>query len=334
MWSAAATLLLSCGEEFKAGDDAGGGSSGSAGALATAGKGGGSAGSGGTNKGGSSNAGGSSTAGSSGSGSGGAAGHGASGGTASGTGGSAGSAATAGSAGAGGDGPVEPDIPKDGLELWLRADKGIEGDGGRVTTWRDSSSHGRDASQTASNYRPRLVEGALGGKPAVVFDGEDDFLKLEALSVDFSAGVSIFVAIQQAAVDTCQSYFEASNGPEIDDLHFGTYRNALLFEVSSPYVNDVNYPLLVDAPQVAVGLLDTASLVHLRSNGNGAGEGAAEIPLETIREQVFIGKTLYADCGILKGTIGEILLYSRQVNDEELLQIEGYLQDKWDCCRP
>jgi hypothetical protein len=239
----------------------------------------------------------------------------------------------AGSNGMAGDGPVEPDIPKDGLELWLRADKGIEG-GERVATWRDSSSHGRDAIQTASNYRPRLVEGALGGKPAVVFDGEDDFLKLEALSVDFAAGVSIFVAVQQGAVDTCRAYFEASNGPEIDDLHFGTNQGALLFEVSQPWVNDANYPVPIDVPQVAVGLLDTAALVHLRSNGNGAGEGAAEIPLETTREQVFIGKTLYENCGVLKGTIGEVLLYSRQVSDEELLQIEGYLQDKWDCCEP
>lgn len=329
MWSAAASLLLSCGNEFKAGDESGSGSSGSAGASATAGKGG--AGSGGSSaKGGSSGR--PSTGG--GSGSGGIAGHAASGGAASGNGGSAGSTDMAGSNGVAGDGPVEPDIPKDGLELWLRADQGIEGDGGRVATWRDSSSHGRDAIQTASNYRPRLVEGALSGKPAVVFDGEDDFLKLEPLSVDFAAGVSIFVALEQGAVDTCQAYFEASNGPEIDDLHFGTYRDALLFEVSDPYVNDLNYPVLVDAPQVAVGLLDSAALVHLRSNGNGAGEGAAEIPLETIREQVFIGKTLYANCGILKGTIGEILLYSRQVSDEELLQIEGYLQEKWDCCEP
>ena len=74
-------------------------------------------------------------------------------------------------------------------------------------------------------------------------------------------------------MSSCQSYFEASNGSEIDDRHFGIYREALIFEVASPFVNDISYPVLVDAPQIAVGMLDADALVHMRSNGDGAGEG-------------------------------------------------------------
>jgi hypothetical protein len=341
--SALSSLLLCCGAEFKAGDGSGGGGgdAGRGGSAGNVGAGGSKAGSGGA--GGTSHAGRGSTAGSSGSGAtggvatGGVGADGGSGGSQPGvagtsTGGSN-MGGVAGSAGSGGSPPVEPDIPKEGLELWLRADHGVEG-GEQVAIWRDGSGHGRDAIQTAVNYRPRLVEGALGGKAALQFDGTDDFLKLAPLSADFAAGVTFFVVLEHSAGDACQTYFEASNGPEIDDLHFGTYQNSLLLEVAADWVNDVSYPLLTDAPQIAVGMLDADALVHLRSNGNGAGEGHAGLPLETTREHVFIGHTLYADCTRLKATVGEMLLYSRAVSDSELLEIEGYLQEKWSCCQP
>jgi hypothetical protein len=150
--------------------------------------------------------------------------------------------------------------------------------------------------------------------------------------VDFGAGVSVFVALQLQAVTACEGFFEASNGSEIDDLHFGEWQNSLLFEVKDQYLNDTKYPLAFDTPQVAVVIQDVSAMAHVRSNSNGVGDGGVALPAVTDRPQVFIGKSLYADCGTFKGTIGEVLLYSRGVNDAELLQIEGYLQDKWACC--
>lgn len=323
---AVALAPLSCGEVFKAGD----GSGGKSGSAATAGK---------SGDGAAPSAGGSGDDAGAGPSDAGQPSGGTAGGSlpSAGASGSAGGDTAGGSAGSGGSaggGGSEPAIPKLGLELWLRADQGVETVGAGVSIWRDGSGHGRDATQIAGSYRPKLVGDAFSGKPALVFDGDDDFLKLAPLTVDFAAGVSIFVALEQSTLESCQSYFEASNGSETDDLHFGAYRNALLFEVAAPYVNDISYPLLVDAPQVAVGILDEDALVHMRSNGDGAGEGAAGIPIATTREQVFIGRTLYEGCELLQANVGEILLYSRALSDAELLQVEGYLQDKWGCCQP
>jgi hypothetical protein len=234
-------------------------------------------------------------------------------------------------AGAGGTSPAEPPIPQDGLEAWFRVDFGAVATDGVVSAWKDGSSHGRDASQSATNYRPRLVAAALGGHPAVRFDGVDDFLKLPELDADFSLGLSVFLVYQQDTSANCEGYFEASNGPEIDDLHFGYWQQGLLFEVGANYANAAG-TLAVGTPQVAVAVQTPAATVGLRSNSMGLLESAVALAPHALREEVFLGRTLYEGCSTFGGSMGELILYSRAVSDQELVAIEGYLQQKWSCC--
>ncbi|HXK20022.1 MAG TPA: hypothetical protein VNG33_19560 [Polyangiaceae bacterium] len=238
--------------------------------------------------------------------------------------------------GSGGSGGVvvvgPPPVPVDGLELWFRADEGVTQNAGVVSTWKDLSGKHCDALQTVLNVRPKLVADALAGKPALVFDGTDDFLKLPTLDIDFTSGLSVFVVAQQPSVSTCEGYFEASNGSEIDDIHFGFWQGSLLFEVDDNWINDTNYPALLNAPQVAVVIQDAQAFAHVRSNSNDVGSGSVNLAPQLARAQAFLGKSLYGDCTTFEGAMGEVLVYSRPVSDEELLQIEGYLQDKWACC--
>lgn len=248
--------------------------------------------------------------------------------------------AAMGGEGGAGDVPVVvvPDIPTDGLELWFDASRGVSQVNGIVSTWADQSGHHRDALQTANNLRPKLVANALAGKPAVVFDGaldSGDYLKLPTLDIDFSAGVSIFLAAQQAEqpdVTPCEGFFEASNGPEVDDIHVGTWQKSLIFEVYQNYINDTNFPLLFDQPQLVGAILAPSHTAQVRRNSDGVGSGQLELPIKVARTEVFLGRSLYQDCAPLKGTLGEVIVYSRAVNDQELIKIESYLQKRWDCC--
>src|SRR5439155_12098304 len=66
---------------------------------------------------------------------------------------------------------------KDGLQLWLRADEGVTADAnGAVTAWTDGSGKGNNATQSDATAAPRLVPDAINSKPAVRFDGVNDFL--------------------------------------------------------------------------------------------------------------------------------------------------------------
>jgi hypothetical protein len=238
-----------------------------------------------------------------------------------------------GNGGVGGGPIVLPDVPQEGLELWMAADFGVTEQDGAVSAWKDLSAHQRNALQTAVNYRPKLVAEALAGFPGLVFDGVDDHLKLPPLSADFSGGLTIFMVMQQESNGVCDGYFEASNGSEVEEFHLGDWNEALQYEVESSYINQLDYPILLEQPQILAVVHQGTGQVQVRRNSHGVGEAEFALPMaEVTRQQVFIGRTLYDGCQSLSGAVGEIMLYSRAINDQELLDIEAYLKEKWSCC--
>lgn len=240
-----------------------------------------------------------------------------------------------GDGGSGGSVDVQvPPVPLEGLELWFDASAGItQATSGVVSVWKDQSGNGRDALQTALNYRPKL-SASLNGKRALVFDGEDDYLKLPTLPGDFSHGVSIFTVAQQATDDgSCTAFFEASNGAEVDDIHLGTWESALQYEVLTEYLHPAEQKLLLGAPQLLAVVHQTSERTQLRRNSSALGESTFPLPAVTARNEVFIGRSAYSGCKPYNGSIGELLVYSRAVSDPELIEIETYLQAKWGCCQ-
>jgi hypothetical protein len=173
----------------------------------------------------------------------------------------------------------------------------------------------------------------LNGKPALVFDGKDDNLELPVMDIDFSRGVSMFTVVHVNKQEGCQGYLELSNGGEIEDVHLGDYRGCLLYEVANPYLNDVMYPTLFDQPMIAVAVHDPDGFARVRQNGNGAGQmtGMA-LPVPGMRARNYLGLSLYADCVPMKGSISEVVLFSRAVSNDELVQMEAHLRKKWACC--
>lgn len=248
-------------------------------------------------------------------------------------GGTAGVASLGGIGGTGGVVVVQPTIPVDGLELWFDATVGVHEVNGVVTTWEDRSKNARHALQTAVNYRPKRIVDGFNGKPTIVFDGEDRYLKVPTLPGDFTRGVSIFTIGEQITDDGgCTGMFEASNGPEIDDVHLGTWESALLYEVYSDTMHPKDTLLLLGEPQLLAAVQQMNGAVQLRRNSSGLGEANMLLPVTIPREQVYLGRTAYASCVPYHGSLSEVLVYSRGVNDAELIQIETYLQKKWDCC--
>jgi len=248
-------------------------------------------------------------------------------------GGSAGASIVAGGGGVGGSVVEQPAVPLEGLELWFDATVGITETNGGISMWKDRSGKARHALQTALNYRPQLAPEALSGLPGVAFDGVDDYMKVPTLPGDFTAGVSIFAMTQQVADDgTCTGFFEASNGPEIDDVHLGTWQSALLYEVAADIVHPTEQPLVLGNSQLLAAVQQATGAVQLRRDSSALGEANVPLPVTIPREQVYLGDTAYEGCASMTGNLYEILVYSRAVSDLELIAIESYLQEKWGCC--
>jgi hypothetical protein len=264
------------------------------------------------------------------------------------TAGSGGSAESGGSGGSGGnsgstatdsavpadadakDSDAPPEIPTDGLLLWLRADRGVTEENGAVAIWADQSGNDLHATQTASNVRPKLVRQAISGQPSIEFDGVDDFMRLASGFTDFSAGASIFTVVQRAPTSGCNAVLELSNGPEIDDVSLGEFNQALYYEVYNGWTG--GGALETDTPLMLAVVHHTNLTLEMRRNGQLSGEGSTDLPSTVLREQNFVGRSLYADCVVFPGQIGEVLIYARAVSDAELLSIEAYLRSRWACC--
>lgn len=223
-----------------------------------------------------------------------------------------------------------PPIPTDGLLLWLRADRGVTVQNGAVTEWADQSPSKTNATQDLTNLQPQLLDDAIGGQPALVFDGQDDFLKLPAGFSDFSNGISLFAVAQSNSPDVCTGVFEASNGAEIDDISLDSDFGKLNFEVYDANDEEVSFPANVPEEVEAIQAPDQS--VEVRRNGPMGIETSFALPAQVVRNQVYVGKTLYANCQVFPGMIAELIVYSRAVTASENTAIEGYLQSKYACC--
>ncbi len=242
-----------------------------------------------------------------------------------GAGGSSGSAGTAGAI----DLPL---IPEQGLALWLRADLGVLQKDGLVQQWQDQSGNVMNGIQATANARPKLIADALGGLPAIEFDGQNDFLSLPDGFGDFGKGLTGFMVAMPTASD-CASLVELSNGSEIQDIALGMWQNKWTYEVEVPYMQMGDVDLMS---------FSMYSVVHRPLAGNPSAElrigGSAlqtlamalpAVPDDMVRKNNFVGHTLYLNCNYFQGRIAEIILYARAVTPNELKAIEAYLVDRW-----
>jgi probable HAF family extracellular repeat protein len=85
------------------------------------------------------------------------------------------------------------------LKLWLKADT-IAGlnDGDSIATWSDQSGNGNNATQATSGNRPAYRTSVINSKPAVRFDGTNDYFDLPNL-LNGATQAEVFVIVKATA---------------------------------------------------------------------------------------------------------------------------------------
>jgi prepilin-type processing-associated H-X9-DG protein len=87
-----------------------------------------------------------------------------------------------------------PFIP--GIVCWLKADTGVTLTSGKVSAWADQSGNTTtfNATQATANLQPTVTAGAVGGYPAITFDGVTDGTGDYISLPSFAFGTVFFVA--------------------------------------------------------------------------------------------------------------------------------------------
>ncbi|MBL9127402.1 MAG: CotH kinase family protein, partial [Verrucomicrobiales bacterium] len=237
--------------------------------------------------------------------------------------------------------PRAPDqIP--GLVVWLKADGLNPSDpnqirrtanGAFVRLWRDASGSGRDARQDALGQQPRLVSEP---SPAVVFDGQDDLLRLASPpAADSFTLLAVFRPTRSHEVDprgfsgvggtSGQAWlFGASHGGDQGagmGISVGT-NGVSLYEHGSSYMPAVaTFEGSLAPSWNLVSAVYSNRIPGLVVDGNAiTTEGQS--PRTRVTAPTEIGSGNY---GAFAGGVAEVLVYSRALSEEERVGVEAHL---------
>jgi hypothetical protein len=224
---------------------------------------------------------------------------------------------------------IEAPIPAEGLVLWLTTDHGIGVADGGVAEWKDQSGHGHVAHQSIETLRPKLVTVLALNRDMIELDGVDDMLALSEGFADFSRGLTAFAVAVALDDRNCSSVLQLSNTPEMQDIDIGRQDSSIHYEVAGPSVIGLRNAFALNQTVVLSVTHEPTPFVNLHINGVFMTSGELALPEVMVRENNFIGRSLYDGCQLFKGRIGEILLYDRPLTDDERNEVLAYLDERW-----
>ena len=237
----------------------------------------------------------------------------------------------------------------DNLELWLETTskeslaKGttsfvnVENPADRqaIGRWNDlnpttlNSSYKNHASQATSASQPLYIQNGINGLPALLFDGIDDFLSYNGNFLT-NADYTIFVVEARTGSVANNFFLAGSESTESNNLILGYSSNTIITHSHLGTANKIENTISAyGGPIPRVHSFAFGRKFGKESYTNGGQKifsTSQTTPLANYANSS-IGKAYTAN--YFKGFIGEIIIYSRDLNDADRKLIETYLIEKW-----
>jgi len=223
-----------------------------------------------------------------------------------------------------------------GCVLYLDSSMGVTLSSGYVSQWADQSGNGRHASQSTAAYRPLYVTNVLNGRPALRFDGSDDYLTFNASGMPSGSSprTAIFVVkrtdtsrrgdvFSYRDTDTLYHAWGVTldSGVLGDNDIFGNYWGV---SIGQGGIADTN-PMIISTTLPSTNVYSTRlwkNGTELTKSYHGNVDGTAA----TGTSQASIGVTtgLISDTAF-KGDILFFAIYNRALSDAERQKVERWL---------
>ena len=223
------------------------------------------------------------------------------------------------------------EVPTGGLALWLRADAMTTTAGeNAVSVWK--SPNNMTAQQPEAGRQPRLYPNAIGGHPALRFDGDDDMLETN-LSIDpkLAPDVTVIAVFNSrvAEASPLRKVYGADDGgydraAGLDD-RAGEGKTYTIFGGGQGVVG--YFPLAANQTYITVDGWGAKAF-----NGWVNGQKMLdnhEVSNEQGLPHLYIGGTGTVYSEPWAGDIAEVLVYTRTLTDPERTGIEDYLAKKY-----
>lgn len=223
--------------------------------------------------------------------------------------------------------------------LWLRADAGVTQSSNAVSAWASQGSvAGVSATQSTGAAKPTLVPGAIGGRPALRFDGGDYLELAYNASLDPASALTLAVVCRSTTTSRVvvgRPYAATHTNPYFNWLiyHAGTATDvSLRVNASDVYVSNIAAAIPTAnawlAPAGYIYTLD-GSARKLRRNGAQVGvtQSGATITYTNNVGLRIGGNAVGGEA--LVGDIAEVMLFNSVLSDANIAIVERYFAAKY-----
>ncbi len=229
-----------------------------------------------------------------------------------------------------------PDLPTNNLNLWLRADQGINEDSnGLVGAWADLSGHGNTVSQSDVTKQPQWINGTINGQPVLRFDGSQDCLSAVAPVVPLAGGATILAMVRLPDTSTHGPFVKIgdSNGVAVGvgggslddngDNAIGLYENVRWIGTGQPLgTRPALVEMTINPDGSASFSSDGVSLGSFVGGGPNAPSGTTGIGGYSYGSRYF------------RGDIAEVLVFDQPISSAERQAWSNYLNAKYQYAPP
>ena len=236
------------------------------------------------------------------------------------------------------------------LQLWLKADAGVNIISNKVDRWEDQSKKGNHAVQTNPASQPILVSNAMNQLPGIQFNGTSNFLLVpDATGMDGVSTMSVLMAIKMQPTKEPRAFLAKWGSSLPNSWVFQTVDNqpgelrvfvaSLANDGGSTYCDTLDAAMGIDPPQefnVVTFIFNGSQLsnddrVQLFSNG-----WSTEVRTTGTIKKNLIETTAPLSIGTFpslgryyNGLIFEIILYDSALIPTERQKLESYLRKKY-----
>ncbi len=226
-----------------------------------------------------------------------------------------------------------------GLEWWLDAsdDTSISLLDGSVFEWRDKSVRGRHLNkQLDAAKRPALISNGINQKSVVRFDGVDDILTRDPFLYDLG-DITMFMVVK-GAQQSQEARFVAEGNTDVENPFYAVGinpggRSTRLFirnDAGAIFYNIAGQRDIMDRLPSFITIRDSYTNYSMEVNEqDDFGSDytrAGTLSLNTL--SLGAAQRTTTD-SYFKGDIAEILVYHRQLSEDDITRVESYLKHKW-----
>lgn len=216
------------------------------------------------------------------------------------------------------------DMPLTGMELWLKADCGVNvNSSGRAVAWQDQSGNGNNATQTTINYQPTLTANALNGFPVVSFINSGNYFNLPNLMNGATSG-EIFIVVQAASAtpSNAPGLFQFGSGiggcyPNNSGVITENFGSTTTYTVGTPPLGIAQYGLYDVSSQSGLWTARMDSVTLLTSTTNSV----------AFNSSPHLG---HNGSSGFNGEVAEVIVYNSVVTAAQRATVAQYLAQKYN----